>query len=373
MFTLGENILPGIIYMILESGVETPKLCASNGLSQSSEQTTIPTPLMKSSQDLKLAGHIDGPVQSVFTTGSYAYVSIGSEMAVLDLTDTAHPKLVGSLRLPAKATDIYVEGHYVYAAVGEWGIRIIDVSNPTVPSEVGSYRTPVSVDEVIVSKGYAYFPLSACNGGGELQPTKCTGALQIVDVSNPTNPVQVGCHEIPRLLPTSMAIDGDYTYISGLDYGRSKVLRIMDISDPTMVSETNTHDTTYMGALAVADDYAYVATGYHKLQILNVSNPRGPTEAGLYDSLNAINGPQNEIYNVAVLGKYAYLAIGDMGIQVLDISDSAQPLPVGAYNMDGRIKDIAIMGNIIYVATDINGLQIIDVTNPSVPLKIGAY
>ncbi|MBI5952267.1 MAG: hypothetical protein HY865_11465 [Chloroflexi bacterium] len=367
LFVLGYNILAMIIYRALESGVETPKICASNELNQSSEQTTPPAPFTKNPQGLELVGHIGGSVQSVFTTGSYAYVSIGPEIAVLDISNPSHPKRVGYIVLPDKATDIYVEDHYAYAAVGKRGIRIIDVSNPAAPFEVGAYSTPVPVYKVIVSKGYAYLPLSACNGGGSVQPEKCAGALQIVDVSNPTAPVQVGCHETPGL-PISVAVDGNYAYISNTGHDRGSAnLLTMDISDPTMASEINIYDTTHVGKLAVADNYTYVATGYDgKFQVLDVSNRMSPAEISLYDSGKAI-------HDFAVLDKYVYLNVEDIGIQVLDISNSTQPLLVSTYAIDNEIKDISFVEGYVVIVTGNNELQIIDVTNPFLPIQTGSY
>jgi hypothetical protein len=360
LLIFGLGLLLWAVYEIL---VPTPKVCTRNWLT-SSTNNNIPNNF----SGLALIGHIGGPVQSVFTTATHAYVGIGPEFAILDIEDPAHPRRQGYLVLPDKVTDIYVDGHYAYAAVGRSGMRIIDVSNPNAPSEAGFYVTTAPVNEIVVSKGYAYLPIATCNSGGLYLPDKCAGALQIVDVSRPDSPVQRSCQKTSDL-PISMAADENYAYFSSSKGN----LVIMDISLPGTARKINAYNTDFFGDVKIAGDHLYMATRDDKFRILDVSNPSFPRETGRYDSLNAIGGTRNAIDTVVVSGKYAYVTVEDTGIQILDISDPAQPTLVGTYNVEGVINQISHSSNHIYAATDSNGLQVIDVVNPVNPKKIGAY
>jgi len=113
VFVLGLAILFRVAYEIL---FPAPKICVPNILNS---QSTHNAPDI--SQGLELIGHFGGSVQSVFTNNSYAYVGIGSEIAILDITNPSHPQRVGYYVLPDKARDIYVDGNYAYAATEESG------------------------------------------------------------------------------------------------------------------------------------------------------------------------------------------------------------------------------------------------------------
>ncbi|MFQ5739992.1 MAG: LVIVD repeat-containing protein [Acidobacteriota bacterium] len=88
-----------------------------------------------------------------------------------------------------------------YAYVGDdfAGLRIIDISDPTNPVEAGFYNTPGIVSDVAVSGGVAY----VCDG---------FFGLRVIDVSNPASPSEIG------LLPTSeqaltVTISEDTAYV----------------------------------------------------------------------------------------------------------------------------------------------------------------
>ncbi len=74
------------------------------------------------------------------------------------------------------ARGIQVTGNYAYVADGDGGLQVIDVSNPANPVRVGGYDTSGSALGVHVVGNYAYV---ADYGAG----------LQVIDVSNPANPV----------------------------------------------------------------------------------------------------------------------------------------------------------------------------------------
>ncbi len=73
------------------------------------------------------------------------------------------------------AQDVVVVGDLAYVAAGVSGLQIVNVSNPENPEEVGQCNTPGS--DVAVSGDYAYV-------AGRV--------LRIVDISDHENPEEVG-------------------------------------------------------------------------------------------------------------------------------------------------------------------------------------
>ena len=105
-------------------------------------------------QNVELVGQIGGPVYAVALQGNYAYVGVGPRLVILNVSDVAHPVVVGQTDiLPGVVEGVAVAGNTAYVADGSSGLRIVDVSNPAAPSEAGFYDTP----------GYAYGVAAAGN------------------------------------------------------------------------------------------------------------------------------------------------------------------------------------------------------------------
>jgi hypothetical protein len=66
-----------------------------------------------------------------------------------------------SLILQATHMDVYVSGNYAYVADGYAGLRVIDVSNPSNPREVGYFDTPGYADGCL-----CFRELCLCGGWG---------------------------------------------------------------------------------------------------------------------------------------------------------------------------------------------------------------
>ncbi len=77
---------------------------------------------------------------------------------------------------------------------------MIDVSDPSNPHEVGYYETPERAYGVYVSGNYAY--VAARDSG-----------LRVIDVSEPSNPHEVGYYETPGWAE-DVYVSGDYAYVA---------------------------------------------------------------------------------------------------------------------------------------------------------------
>jgi hypothetical protein len=62
---------------------------------------------------------------------------------------------VGAYGTPGEAWGVAVVGNFAYA-VDSLGLRIIDVSDPSAPVETGFYETPNEARDVQVAGSYAY-------------------------------------------------------------------------------------------------------------------------------------------------------------------------------------------------------------------------
>ncbi len=185
--------------------------------------------------------------------------------------------------------------------------------------------------------------------------------LVILDITIPSVPYVVGKSSLLQGVVQDVAIAGDYAYVVAGGGG----LRIINVSNPKAPTETGFYDTPGTGkGVAVAGDYAYVAAGGGGLRIINVSNPAAPIETGFYQT-------PGDARAVAVAGNYAYVADYRDGLRIINITDPAVPFETGFW--PGIALDVAVAGSYAYVAGYDSGLRIIDVANPAHPVGIGFW
>jgi hypothetical protein len=163
--------------------------------------------------------------------------------------------------------------------------------------------------------------------------------LRVVDVSDPSNPVEVGFYPTPNVA-NGVAASGDYAYVAANTAG----LRVVDVSDPSNPVEVGFCDTPGQSCgVAVSAGHAYVADWGAGLRVVDVSIPSNPVEIGFLDT------PSNAC-GVALSCGFAYVAAHDAGLRVLDISDPSNPIEVGYYDTPGYAYGVAVSGNHAYLA-----------------------
>jgi len=106
--------------------------------------------------NVTLEGHIGGAVCAVAVSGDYAYIGMGQDFAVFDITNPAAPLELSKLRTADFVDDITVSGNYAYVADRSNGLVIVDISNPTAPTLADSYVTAGYATGVAVAGNYAY-------------------------------------------------------------------------------------------------------------------------------------------------------------------------------------------------------------------------
>jgi hypothetical protein len=120
---------------------------------------------------------------AVQVVGNYAYV-IGFRddssddylgvLHVFEVSNPTHPLSLAGIDLGGEeARALHVVGNYAYVA-GDAGLKVVNVSNPANPIPVGAYETDSSGLDVQVVGGFVYL---------------LTQDLKVIDVSNPSKPM----------------------------------------------------------------------------------------------------------------------------------------------------------------------------------------
>jgi hypothetical protein len=81
-----------------------------------------------------VVGHNGGQVFDITVRGEYAYLSIGSELAILNVAEPTHPVRVGHVTLPGDFVGgPAIAGNYAYL-VNRNHVLVIDIAQPRAPT-----------------------------------------------------------------------------------------------------------------------------------------------------------------------------------------------------------------------------------------------
>lgn len=290
----------------------------------------------------------------------YAVVAafLDDAVYVADVSDPARPRLVSTLRdgekgfsMLAGPTGVAIaslEGvpHALVTSLTGDGLQIIRLHNPREPTPAAAVRNgragfamlagAHSVDTAALG-GRTYAVVSAYEGGG----------IQLIDVSRPAGPLAVASLRVPsargvRVLTTARGAGGARAYALVAQYD-DNALTVVDISSPRAPTAVATlaHGVDGLSALegasslatfsAAGSEYALVAAEMSSgLQLLDVSDPRAPVEAGAVRA-SAERFPMLEgttSVAVASSGNCTLGVVGSYragGAQLLDLTQPTSP------------------------------------------------
>jgi hypothetical protein len=349
-----------------------------------------------------------GQAMDIELFGDYACVAAGEAgVHVLDISSTQAPYLVGSVGLGASGfflpvEEIIVVGDYGYTRTdAEWNpspyIDILDLSDPSSPSIAGYYyvehdSNSRSVSAIAATEDYLYITdivgdlhvasladpsapvavawLDHVSGlrlavSGNYLYSMGHRYLDIVDISNPIEPVEVTISNDPIFwLGERFVIRDDLVYLaacSPLAYSHSlNVIDVSDLSMPTVIANYYTMRNAY--SIGIYDEYAFIGET-DGLETIDISNPTDPPISSMVDL-------QTDIFDLVVRDDYLFIAAGDAGLNicqyVADPLGSGSMALVSAIDTPGEALAIALAGDYIYLVTD-DMLYVIDATDTLYP------
>lgn len=266
--------------------------------------------------------------------------------------------LVGQLGGVSRA--VATLGEYVYLGVGP-RVFILKLDTPSGPGD------PAFIAQTAVLPGL----VEGIAAQGDYVYVAVKEGLHIIDVSDPIAPFVVGQWQPPEPPAVgvlrwinAVAVSDNYAYLAASSRG----LRILDVSNPAAPVEVGSYTTDHANDVAVAGDYVYVADD-QGLRIIDVTTPGSPQQTGAV-SLGVATG-------VAVLGDYAYLTLGRSGLRVINTSDRSNPDVSGsAWTQLGSAQGVAVADSRAYVAVatwgqETGGLSVFDIAAPGTPQEIG--
>ena len=177
------------------------------------------------------------------------------------------------------------------------------------------------------------------------------GSINIIDVSNESNPYLVSTHST-FILTGGVAINGNKLYVS--DTYDKKITVYSLYSDPTSpmwIGSITTQDGA--NGIFIHNNYLYAASGSAGLLIYSISSSGNLTLRGSYNT-------PGFAMNVYVQDNIAYVADGEGGLRIINVSDPYNPYEIAFHGTPGYPRDVVLIGSVAYVSS--SGLAVVDVS-----------
>jgi hypothetical protein len=263
-----------------------------------------------------------------YTKGLWAYEADGKQyclqtrggngFAIIDMTDTSNPVLVGNVAGTYRKVQVWQ--NYAYLVSDSTPLTIVDMTDVTNPQIVGGITASAHTLRIDQSNGRLYMNRSS--------------SLLIYDLlQDPTAPVQIGfwagyAHDCRP--------DGDIVYVNGFQTNPTRILRVSNPSNPSQIGtlpQGNHQSALYITptgekVLLTCDEQA----GGH-VNLYNVDDSANPVFLSSYQTADL----GASVHNVEVKGIYAYVAYYQDQLRVLDLSDTSNPVEV-AYWDNNRLN-----------------------------------
>ena len=228
---------------------------------------------------------------------------------------------------PSNWREITVIGDHAYVVTegrGDLsGMQVIDLSPlPDSVHLVTTYTTTFTQGHIIMRDITVDSAIVYVSG------TSTTGGVHMIDVSDPSNPVEVGIYDPPYYVHDAH-VHGNLLFASALSVGLD-IVDITDKSNPVLLSHISHPGDFTHSAWTTADLSHVVVTDEVDglpARIWDIRNLDDPIEVAQFSA-----NLESLVHNPYVLGDLVYLSHNTEGIRALDIADPSVPVEVGFFD-----------------------------------------
>jgi len=229
-------------------------------------------------QELGRLEILDG-LQDLVVSGSYVFLAADvEELVIINISDPTNPNIIGQVSgVFSKENDggwglehIAVNNGYAYATNSSGNLAIYNVSDPISPEFIKEVpwiegltlweHLSISDNHLYNARGEQFFSFSLADPENPLLQDATSATVEYQDGRSNN--------------ATGFTINGNYAYItSGLSG-----LKVINISNPSnMVEVGSAHGLGKGNAVSISDGVAYVANEFGVVDIYDVSVPSDPT------------------------------------------------------------------------------------------------
>jgi hypothetical protein len=277
---------------------------------------------------------LPGFARALDVSGQYAFVAAGSSgLRVVDVSDPAHPTVVGGIDTPGDARDVRLAGNLAFVADGANGLVTIDVTQPLAPAIVSTLATDGEATRIAVGRDRLYVATPQ--------------GVNVVDVRLPSIPRREGVLRVEGGV-SGIAADGTLVAILTPDIICANLngqlltcvmLSMVDASDPwapRIVSSRREYATSTDGSDLVLKDARLYLGSTWGLYIRDVSVPSAPRELGFVGGVDLRSGVPPRITMALAAPRlvfpYVFAAETDgmyAAAPILDVANPNAPLLLG--------------------------------------------
>ena len=343
-----------------------------------------------------------GNVTGVEIVGNRAYVhDDGEGLIILDVTDPTKPVRLGNYYSPAVLRQMAKEGDLLYVSDAWNGFTVLDVSDASHPQVVGVYLAEhIEIFDVcrgmIVALGVDAWGIDVQDDLVYLSAGFL--GLEVVDVSDPSQPTLLGAFRIPNPLSSrerfdAVNVSGGVAHVGFYDYitcgSALSTFLNLDITSPQSIFELGrvVHSVGEAKKIVLnQQSVAFIGRGIDGEEELTIdtSNPADPIIINEGDNHSPRMDDILEVADVALDGNTLFLAAPDdeayvdengkfagmfeSGLYIQDVTDPANPVVLLQLDEDYLFEDgdgnsfflrsanaVAIQNQRVYVAASLNG------------------
>jgi PKD repeat protein len=282
----------------------------------------------------------------------FPFTSVFAQKASAEFISTVSPqKLVSGEQVKDGIHNLFLKGNRLYVANTWAGLQVLDVSDPKNPKEIGKYEITKRTRNVYVEGNYAFISV-------EIE------GVYILDISDPKN-IRLVSKIIP---PTQQAFWVIAQFPSVYIAEGPQGISIYNIRQPDRPRLSGSLDTNgWAWGLFLNGTDLYVGDKSAGVVIIDVTNPGSPTKRGQFIGMKNAK-------TIQVEDNLAYVANGPDGLWILDVTNPEVPSLVAKVPVDGYVYHASKTRNTLFMANELGKkLEIVDVTDPRNPVKAGEY
>jgi hypothetical protein len=278
---------------------------------------------------------------------------------VFEVGDSGQPRLVGVGLEDQMIWDADGAGDLVYAVTGDGLFRVVDVSDPSQPSQIGGLAAPVTSEDADQDGVDIEVQGNLAVVAGDL-------GLIVIDITEPTSPVALG--ELPGPC-FGVEFVGDRVYVAD----RHNVY-VVDLGDPAAPTVTSSHYHPDVTDFKVAGGYAYLVSEVDEFVILKVVDLEIDDRWTLVGELTLVDPerysnwwPRNGVLSIA--GNRLALALSNWNnpygdpwaigaVAMIDVSDPTDPTEVVQVVTPAEARSVMFDGGRVYIGDGRGGLAV---------------
>lgn len=267
----------------------------------------------------------------------YAILGCSNGTSIVNITDSSNVHEVGFIPGPISGwREMKTYSHYAYVVSEGTNSRLQIIDLQYLPDSVNLVRT-------WSYSGYTYTHAISQSGpylylsGGNASPN---GGVQIIDVTDPVNPVRRGFNS--ERYVHDCRILNDTIWTCNINNQRVSIINSGNKDNPTEIRNFLTLQG-FPHNCAITDDRKYLFVTHENedpgvLEIYNIEDLDNITYIRNWQPTNITT---SITHNVEIYGNYAIVAHYTSGVRILDISDPVNPEEVAWY--DTRPQDNSTM------------------------------